>query len=203
MMDAAMRIPNLTSAATNAVFFSLFMLVPFEDSVLPPWMSMVILPSVLLTGLNLRRAGYRWADVPDVLTLSIILAPVNISGTLQSLRQAVTRRSIAFARTPKIVNRTRTPKIYVLGTYGLTLFAGSLAITEAISGRYAHSAFAAVNAASFLFCLFRYIGFFNSLDDLGIRVPARRGDPIFTRHEAPLLPINAVGTKLASQMADA
>ena len=183
LVDAAIRIPNLTSAATNGLFFSLFMLLPFDDAVVPPWIFVVTLPSLLLTGLDLRRAGYRWSHLLGVQAISVLLVPVNISGTIQSLRQAVTGHSIPFARTPKIAGRTPAPRVYIVAIYGIILYASSFAVFDAMSGRSSHAAFAAFNAAVLLFCLARYIGFRNSLEDLGIPMP-RSGWSTLMRGEA-------------------
>src|SRR5262249_53886101 len=87
--NVMMRTPNLTSAASNGVFFCVFILIPFGNDLVPPWMALAMLPSMLLTGLGLVRAGYRITDLFAVLALSVLLIPVNLSGTLHSLRQAV------------------------------------------------------------------------------------------------------------------
>ena len=61
--------------------------------------------------------------------------------------------------------------------------APSFAVFDAMSGRSSHAAFAAFNAAVLLFCLARYIGFRNSLEDLGIPMP-RSGWSTLMRGEA-------------------
>jgi len=67
--------------------------------------------------------------------------------------------------------------------YGMILYASSFAVFDAMSGRSSHAAFAAFNAAVLLFCLARYIGFRNSLEDLGIPMP-RSGWSTLMRGEA-------------------
>jgi cellulose synthase/poly-beta-1,6-N-acetylglucosamine synthase-like glycosyltransferase len=168
--DALLRVPNLTSAATNGLYFGLFLLIPFDDELVPPWMAVVLLPSVLVTGLGLVRAGYRLVDLVAVQTLSLLLVPVNLAGTFQSLRQAFTGRPIPFARTPKIGDRTRTPRAYIFAVYGLIAYGAGRGIVDVHLGLLNHAAFAIVNAGVFLYCLVRYLGLLHSLEDAGLRI---------------------------------
>src|SRR5262249_33645751 len=101
------------------------------------------------------------------------LVPVNLSGTIRSLRQALTGRQVPFARTPKISGRTPTPRRYVVAVYSFMIFAlGATAFYTGL-GRYSQAAFAATNGCILFFCLFRFIGFRNSLEDLGLKNLAR------------------------------
>jgi cellulose synthase/poly-beta-1,6-N-acetylglucosamine synthase-like glycosyltransferase len=184
LKDAVIRTPNLTSAASSGFFFSIFLLLPVEDDIVPPWMAAIAFPSLLLTGYGLVRAGYRWTDLFLVQALNVLLAPINLAGTIQSLRQAVTGRQIPFARTPKMVGRTRAPKSYVFWIYGLILYATAAAIVDLRFGRSSHAAFALFNASILLFCVMNFIGIRNSLDDLGLPLPGGRGDPLLRHLQA-------------------
>jgi len=129
--DALVRIPNVTSAATNGLYFGLFLLIPFDDELVPPWMALILLPSVFLTGVGLIRAGYRIIDLVAVQTLSLLLVPVNLGGTIQSIRQAFVGGPIPFARTPKVSGRTPAPKAYIFAIYGLIAYAASFSVVDA------------------------------------------------------------------------
>jgi cellulose synthase (UDP-forming) len=166
--DAIMRIPNLTSAASNGLFFTLFMLVPFSNDLVPPWMAAVMLPSMLLTGLGLVRAGYRPSDFVTVQALSVLLVPVNLSGTFRSLRQAFTGRQTPFARTPKIAGRTPTPKRYVVAICIFVIYAAAASVIDMALGNFSHAAFAAINACIVVYCILRFIGFRRLLEDVGL-----------------------------------
>jgi hypothetical protein len=174
--DALLRVPNLTSAATNSAFLCLLLLVPFGDDVVPPWIAVVGLPALTLTAIDLVRAGYRLTDLFRVQALLTLLIPVNLAGTIQSLRQAILGRQIPFARTPKISGRTRTPRSYLFGVYGFMLYAAGAAMIDIAHGRYVHAAFAAVNVLLLLYCIVAFIGPMRSLEDLGIH-PKRLGGP--------------------------
>ena len=173
--DALLRVPNLTSATTNGLYCGMFLLVPFDDELVPSWMVFVLAPSILLTGLGLFRSGYRLVDLVAVQTLSLLLVPVNIAGTFQSLCQAFIGRPIPFARTPKIGDRTATPRAYIFAVYGVMAFAVWLAIVDLRLGRHSHAAFAVINASVSFYCLLRYLGLRYSLEDAGLRVRSLPG----------------------------
>lgn len=156
-------------------------------------MAVAMLPSILLTGLGLLRAGYRATNLFAVLALSVLLVPVNMSGTMHSLRQALTGRQIPFARTPKVAGRTSTPKGYLVTIYLFIVYAAVASVIDVYLGNYTHAAFAAFNASIMIYCIIRFIGWRHSLDDMGIahlihrrqrivpdrsNLPAFPGDPI-------------------------
>src|SRR5262249_48697810 len=185
--NVMMRTPNLTSAASNGVFFCVFILIPFGNDLVPPWMALAMLPSMLLTGLGLVRAGYRITDLFAVLALSVLLIPVNLSGTLHSLRQAVTGRKIPFARTPKIDGRTPTPKRYLVALCLFILYAAASGVIDVWFGKYSHAGFAAINAAIVLYCIVKFIGVRHLLEDLGVAHLAHSGfrSPADYRYSEP------------------
>jgi cellulose synthase/poly-beta-1,6-N-acetylglucosamine synthase-like glycosyltransferase len=118
-----LRAPNLTSSATSGIGLPILLLFPFDERLVPPWMALAGIPYFLLLGLNLSLAGYKWADLPRVYALNVLLIPVNLAGTLQSLYQAINGRSIPFKRTPKLPERTPIPAIYVTLIFGLCMYA--------------------------------------------------------------------------------
>jgi hypothetical protein len=168
-----MRIPGLTSAATNGAFFSAFMIIPFDNALVPSWMIVAMLPSMLLTSVGLVRAGYLATDIIKVQALSVLLVPVNLSGTLRSLQQALTGRQVPFARTPKISGRTPTPKRYVFAIYFFMTSALCATAVYTELGRYSQAALVATNDCILFFCLICFLGFRNSLEDLGLKNLAR------------------------------
>ncbi len=59
---------------------------------------------------DFHRLGYKRTDVLRVYAFNLLLLPVNLAGTLKSLQQAAAKSKIAFARTPKVKNRTAAPR---------------------------------------------------------------------------------------------
>ena len=71
---------------------------------------------------DLHRLGYKRTDVFRIYGFNLILLPVNLAGTLKSLQQAAAKSKIAFARTPKVKDRTAAPALYVLAAYLIAVF---------------------------------------------------------------------------------
>ena len=72
--------------------------------------------------LDLRRVGYRKRDIFHIYGLNLLLLPINMVGTLESLVQIVGGHKLAFARTPKIQNRTPSPLTFVTIPLVLTVW---------------------------------------------------------------------------------
>ncbi len=164
--DALLRSNNLISAAIAGVGLPLLLLCPFDDRLVPVWMPLMVLPYYLLLGWDLTRAGYRWPDLASVYALTILLIPANFAGTLLSLRQALGGRAIPFCRTPKILGRTRTPRLYVAACYAIVLLALLRAGEDALAGRYVHLLYGLLIGLGALYGIFRLMGFRASWDDL-------------------------------------
>jgi cellulose synthase (UDP-forming) len=131
-------------------------------------------PYCTLYGRDLTRAGYRWADLPRVFALNVLLIPVNFAGTLQSLRQAFTGRPIPFQRTPKVSGRTRTPIAYLLAIYGFCAFAVVTAVVDGVTGRYTHILYPLFGGAAAGYGIATFVGLANSRDDVLARIRSRK-----------------------------
>ena len=127
LREGLMRLPTLTSASIGGIALPVLLLYRFDDSLVPIWMPVAAIPYYLLLGCDLVRAGYRWQDLPAVYALNLLLIPVNLAGTAQSLRQAFTGRPVPFKRTPKVSGHTSAPARYLAAVYAL--FAYLLGVT--------------------------------------------------------------------------
>ena len=78
------------------------------------WAPLAMFPYFLIYALDLKRNGYRMVDLFAVSSLNLLLMPVNFAGILASIGQIVTGRKGAFARTPKVVGRTRVLARYIV-----------------------------------------------------------------------------------------
>jgi cellulose synthase/poly-beta-1,6-N-acetylglucosamine synthase-like glycosyltransferase len=169
-----LRAPNLMSSAISGIGLPILLLYPFDEQLVPPWMALAAIPYFLLLGLNLSLAGYKWADLPRVYALNVLLIPVNLAGTLQSLYQALNGRPIPFKRTPKLPERTRVPAVYITLIYGLCIYALVACVVDTLAGRYTHSVFTLLNAAAGGYGIAAYIGFAASRDDMLAQLRRRR-----------------------------
>jgi cellulose synthase (UDP-forming) len=174
LSEGALRSYYLISTCVISVGVLTIILYRFDDSMLSVWLPLAASPYLLLYGHNLVRAGYRWRDFPRVYALNMLLLPVNLGGTLQSVQQIFTGRKAAFTRTPKVSGRTSVPLRYLLAEYSLLLYCTYCAVVDALDGRIYHFAFTSINSAAFLYGISRFIGHKNSLQDLLMSLRSRR-----------------------------
>ncbi len=183
--DALLRANNLISAAIAGIGLPLLLLCPFDDRLVPVWMPLMVLPYYTLLGWDLTRAGHRWRDLGMVYALTILLIPANLAGTLLSLRQAFGGAAIPFGRTPKILGRTRTPRLYVAACYAIPALGLLQAGADAVAGRYMHLFYGSLIGVGALYGIWRLLGVRSTWDDL--RAGGPRGQASLTL-TAPMAP---------------
>ncbi len=131
---------------------------------------------------DFRRLGYKRSDVLRVYAFNLILLPVNLVGTLKSLQQAAAKSKIAFARTPKVNDRTAAPALFVLGAYFIAAFSFYTLANDITTQNWSNGAFALFNGLLTTYAIVAFIGFRNSIVDvlLGfvhwVRVPVKAPD---------------------------
>ena len=110
---------------------------------------------------------------------NLILLPVNVSGVVKSIGQAIGGQKIAFARTPKVRNRTTAAISFVLVPYVIiaVLALHDLARRPRGSGTRT-PAYAAVNAVLCLYAVVAFIGIRHSLVDVWSNVVQRVWRPV-------------------------
>lgn len=166
LVEAFFRVHYLGSIA--AVNFGLLLLLghSFDRSIHGLWLPLSALPYFVLYARDLRYSGYRASDLARVYALNLLLIPVNIGGVLGSLRQAATGRRIPFGRTPKISDRTATPRLYVLAEYAL-LASWLIGFGRDIAaGRWVSGAFCLANAGMLAYAIAAFMGLRESWADL-------------------------------------
>ncbi len=119
--EAMLRVHYLASIALVNIAFLYVMFGPVERNIQVVWIPISMLPFMVAYARDLVHCGYRWGDFLRVYALNFLLLPINLGGTLLSLRQAITGRKAPFGRTPKVTGRTAAPAKYVLAEYGLTV----------------------------------------------------------------------------------
>jgi hypothetical protein len=125
---------------------------------------------------------------------NLVLLPVNLSGVCKSIGQALTGRKIAFARTPKIRNRTTAPLAFVLLPYLLVAWASFTLVGDVRAARWAHAAFSGANALLATYAIVAYIGIRHSLEDVWMNVVSR----LYRPEPAPALASPAAGARLGA-----
>ena len=85
----------------------LLLVYPFDQQLLlARSCSLTALPYFVAMATDLQRCGYKRTDVLRIYGFNLILLPVNRSGVVKSLGQAIGGQKIAFKRTPKVKSRT-------------------------------------------------------------------------------------------------
>jgi cellulose synthase/poly-beta-1,6-N-acetylglucosamine synthase-like glycosyltransferase len=164
--EGFLRLHYLLSPTLANFGVLLLLAVPFEIQGAGPWLVLAALPYAFVCGRDLKQTGYRWRDLIGVYALNLLLAPVNIAGVLDSVRQLISGRKTPFARTPKIAGRTATPRMFlVVEVLALGGLAASLGFDVA-AHRWAHAAMSGVNLGLLAYAFARFIGWRHAVDDL-------------------------------------
>jgi len=164
--EGFLRLHYLLSPTLANFGVLLLLAVPFEIETAGPWLVLAALPYAFVSGRDLKQTGYRWRDLLGIYALNLLLVPVNIAGVIDSVRQLVSGRKAAFARTPKVAGRTATPRLFLgLEVLGLSGLAASLAF-DLTAHRWAHAIMSGVNLGLLAYAFDRFIGWRNAVDDL-------------------------------------
>jgi hypothetical protein len=132
---------------------------------------------------DLRRCGYRRYDVFRIYGFNVMLLAVNAWGALKSVGQAIGGQKTAFARTPKVRDRTIAPLGFVAVPFLIAGWSAITLATDIVDQSYLHAAFAGVNAVLALYVMLSLHGVRNSIVDVVYDVRERLYRP--ERREAP------------------
>lgn len=181
--SSALRMNYMASICWASAGLVVLLVFPFDGKLLSPIIVIAALPYFLAMASDFRRLGYKRSDVFRVYAFNLVLLPVNLAGTVKSLQQAAAKSKIAFARTPKVKDRTSAPALFILAAYFIAAFSFYTLANDVITHNWANGAFAAFNGLLTTYAIVAFIGVRNSIVDvmLGIhhwvRVPARTQEP--------------------------
>jgi cellulose synthase/poly-beta-1,6-N-acetylglucosamine synthase-like glycosyltransferase len=147
--------------------FSLLILLcfPFSSTLISPLLGLVGLPYFAAMASDLRYCGYKRIDVARIYGFNLILLPVNLAGTVSSLVQGITASKAAFARTPKVRDRTVSPPFFVIAPYLMITLAAVTFYSAYRHDRVENMAYAALNIVLASYATVAFIGIRNSLVD--------------------------------------
>lgn len=175
----ALRFTYMASICWASIGLVLLLAFPFDSRLLSPVVVAAALPYFLAMSADFRRLGYKRSDVLRVYAFNLILLAVNLAGTLKSLQQAAAKSKIAFARTPKVKDRTAAPALYVLAAYLIAAFSFYTLANDVMTHNWSNGAFALFNGLLTSYAIVAFIGVRNSLVDLvlgfvhWVRVPVK------------------------------
>ena len=164
--EGFLRVHYLFSLAGVNFALLLIFVYPFDKEVSNLWLPLTALPYFLLYSRDLVFAGRRFYDVLPVYAFNLMLVPVQLGGVLASLHQALTQHKSAFARTPKVADRTSAPKRYLAAELSLLVILGVGAVTDSVAGNRLQAVLGFMNAGFFVYVLTAFIGWRACAKDL-------------------------------------
>jgi cellulose synthase (UDP-forming) len=185
-VSVALRLNYMASICWASVGLVLLLMLPFNSRLLSPVALLAAAPYFIAMSADFHRLGYKRTDVFRVYAFNLILLPVNLAGTLKSLQQAAARSKIAFARTPKVRDRTAAPALFVLAAYLIAAFSFWTLQQDIVSSNWSNAAFASLNGTLTLYAIVAFMGLGNSLVDIvvgamaWVRVPVTATEPVTT-----------------------
>jgi cellulose synthase/poly-beta-1,6-N-acetylglucosamine synthase-like glycosyltransferase/chitodextrinase len=184
----------MASICWSSVSLLILLAFPFNATLISPLLGLVALPYFLAMASDLRYCGYKRIDVLRIYGFNLMMLPVNLAGTVSSLAQGITASKAAFARTPKVRNRTVAPPLFVVTPYlviGLAAYSGYVAYRHHL---VENMFYAVLNVCLASYAVLAFIGLRNSVVDAWIHLTAllyktdrshRRRVPRPGRQEAP------------------
>jgi cellulose synthase/poly-beta-1,6-N-acetylglucosamine synthase-like glycosyltransferase len=151
---------------------------PFNDTLISPLLGLIALPYFASMASDLRYCGYKRLDIIRIYGFNLILLPVNLAGTAASLVQGITASKAAFARTPKVRNRTVVPPTFVIAPYVLIGLAGFTFYTAYEHSYTENMAYAALNIFLAGYAVVAFIGIRNSIVDAWIHFTSLLYKPV-------------------------
>ncbi len=174
-----LRFNYMASIAWASVGLVFLLVYPYNSLLLSPILLAAALPYFFAMAHDFKKLGYKRTDVFRVYGFNLILLGVNLGGTFKSLQQAAAKSKIAFARTPKVADRTAAPALYVLFAALIAVYSFYRLLSDLRYGNYTNAAFAAFNGLLTLYAIIAFIGLWNSVVDVAVgmanwvRVPAK------------------------------
>ncbi len=165
-----LRTSYLASIAWSSIGIPLLLFYPFEGHLLSRMAILTALPYFWAMSSDLKRSGYRRRDIFRVYGLNLLLVPVNLMGTIESVVQAIGGQKMAFARTPKVGSRTVAPPAYVILPLVIMVWSAWTLRRDIQEEAYFHGAFAATNMVMMAYASVAFIGLNNIVVDVLISI---------------------------------
>lgn len=166
LLEGFLRLNYLASIAWASLGLWVLLFYPFDQQLLSTYAVLTALPYFAALSTDLHRAGYRRTDVFRLYGLNIMLLAVNSLGVVKSIGQAIGGQKVAFARTPKVRNRTIAPLGFVVAPIIIVVWSLVTLVNDLINEHYLHAAFAGVNALLTAYVMVALYGLRAAIGDL-------------------------------------
>ena len=166
VLELFLRVSYLASIAWTSLCLCILFFYPFADGLLSRTAIVIALPYFVAMTLDLSWLGYRKRDILSIYGFNLLLLPVNILGTIESIIQIIGGHKLAFARTPKVADRTPAP-LFLLWVVA-TFFVWSVWTlrNDVIDQDYLHMIFTVANLAMLSLGCIAFIGMANFFSDI-------------------------------------
>lgn len=158
LTELFLRTSYLASISWSSVGLLLLLFYPFNDDLLSRFAVLTALPYFIAMSSDLKRVGYRRTDIFRIYGFNLLLLPVNLAGTVQSIIQAIGGQKMAFARTPKVRDRTVAPLMFVLLPVFLIAWSARTLLRDIDQTSYIHGTFALTNLSMTLYACVAFVG---------------------------------------------
>jgi EAL domain-containing protein (putative c-di-GMP-specific phosphodiesterase class I)/cellulose synthase/poly-beta-1,6-N-acetylglucosamine synthase-like glycosyltransferase len=165
-----LRFNYMASITWSSVSLVVLLFYPYANKLVSPLLGLLALPYFLAMASDLKYCGYKRIDVLRIYGFNLVLLPVNIAGTVNSLVQVLTGSKGVFGRTPKVRKRTVAPLLFVVTPYlvlGLSLFT---LVRDYQHHFWYNAVYASINSLLATYAIFAYIGLRNSIADIFVQV---------------------------------
>ena len=112
--ELLLRLNYMASIFWSSLFVLCLMVIPFNGHLVSPLTYAVAVPYFLAMAVDLHYCGYRRLDALSLYGFNLLLLPVNLTGSVSSIVQALTGAKGKFKRTPKVRDRTVPAFLYVV-----------------------------------------------------------------------------------------
>jgi hypothetical protein len=153
-----LRLNYLASISWASVGLLLMLFYPFDSDLLSPIAVIAALPYFVCMAADLKLTGYSRWHVFAVYGFNLLLLPVNLVGTTESLIQGVGGHKMVFARTPKIRGHTVAPLLFLVPPVLLLAWSARTLVVDIEHERWVHGSFAGLNLFATIFGVLVLIG---------------------------------------------
>ena len=169
-LELFLRWNYMASVTWSSVSLFVLLAFPFDATLISPLLGLVALPYFWAMASDLRHCGYKRSDVARIYGFNLILLPVNLTGSVATLVQAITASKAAFARTPKVRNRTVTAPLFLFAPYLLIGLAALTGLFAYQHHRWENLGYAALNVTLLTYAAVAFIGLRHSVIDAWIHL---------------------------------
>ncbi|MCU1452502.1 MAG: glycosyltransferase [Acidimicrobiales bacterium] len=168
LIELLLRLNYLASITWATAGLLLLLAYPFGSGLMSGLVVVMSLPYFMVMASDLKRCGYKRTDVIRIYGFNLIMLPVNAAGVLRSIGQMITGHKVAFARTPKVHERTVAPATFVLFAYLIVAVSAVALVFDVQHRRWPHAVFAGANLLIAAPAIMAMIGPWSSVVDVWV-----------------------------------